>query len=119
MPTFSKEILIPGNGPTPQKGQYVTVSADLYLATGTGIWSTHKPSGFLFSATGGAQPFEYQAGVGGVVPGWEDGVASMQLGEKAKLSIPWQYAYGEGGHPGFKIPAKADLVFEIQVLKLK
>lgn len=33
-----------------------------------------------------------QAGVGGVVPGWEDGVASMQLGESARLNIPWKYA---------------------------
>lgn len=73
------------------------VAADLYLAApggskGTAIWSTHKASGFLFSADKGPQPFEYQAGVGGVVAGWEDGVASMQTGELAQLSIPWKYA---------------------------
>ena len=99
MATFTKEILSPGNGPTPQPKQMVTVSADLYLADasggkGTGIWSTHKPSGFLFSASSGPQPFEYQAGVGSVVAGWEDGVASMQLNEHARLYIPWKYACG-------------------------
>ena len=31
-----------------------------------------------------------QAGVGGVVKGWEDGVASMQLGETARLLLPWK-----------------------------
>lgn len=68
------------------------VAADLFLADlakpdgkGTAIWSTHKSSGFLFSATSGPQPFTYEAGVGGVVTGWEDGVMSMALGEKAKL----------------------------------
>ena len=33
-----------------------------------------------------------EAGVGGVVRGWEDGVASMQLGETAILNLPWLYA---------------------------
>lgn len=51
--------------------------------------------------------------------GWEDGVASMKVGEHARLSIPWQYAYGEKGHPGFKIGPKSDLVFEIKVMSAK
>ena len=42
----------------------------------------------------------------------------MKLGERAKISIPWKYAYGADGHPGFKIPGKADLRFEIEVLKI-
>jgi FKBP-type peptidyl-prolyl cis-trans isomerase len=124
MATFTKTVLKAGNGPTPRKNQRVTVAADLYLADanggkGTGIWSTHKPSGFLFSAKNGPEPFEYEAGVGGVVRGWEDGVASMRLGESATLNLPWQHAYGAAGHPGFKIPPKADLVFEIEVLNIR
>lgn len=43
----------------------------------------------------------------------------MQVGEKARLQIPWQYAYGASGNPGFKIPPKADLIFEITVLSVK
>ena len=64
-------------------------------------------------------PFTYQAGVGSVIKGWEDGVLSMQLNERARIEIPWQYAYGAQGHPGFKIPPKADLVFEIEVLQIR
>eukprot|EP00511_Aplanochytrium_stocchinoi_P002463 CAMPEP_0204823200 /NCGR_PEP_ID=MMETSP1346-20131115/1294_1 /ASSEMBLY_ACC=CAM_ASM_000771 /TAXON_ID=215587 /ORGANISM="Aplanochytrium stocchinoi, Strain GSBS06" /LENGTH=120 /DNA_ID=CAMNT_0051949751 /DNA_START=87 /DNA_END=449 /DNA_ORIENTATION=+ len=120
MATFAKEILEEGNGSTPKSNQRVTVSADLYLKKDmTGIWSTHKPTGFLFSADKGPQPFEYTAGVGEVIKGWDDGVATMKLNEKARITIPWQYAYGANGHPGFQIPGKADLVFEIQVLKIK
>ena len=51
--------------------------------------------------------------------GWEDGVASMQLGETARLLIPWKYAYGANGHPGFKIPGESDLVFIITVRDIK
>jgi len=73
MATFTKEILKEGSGATPQTNQQVTVSADLYLAKDmTGIWSTHKPSGFLFSATGGPEPFSYASGVGGVIKGMSD-----------------------------------------------
>jgi hypothetical protein len=126
--TFTKQILKAGSGATPQAKQNVTVSADLYLAGSMqGIWSTHKPSGFLFSAQSGPQPFTYVSGVGSVVRGWyiyltyfcrEDGVASMQMGESARLSIPWEYAYGADGHPGFKIGTKADLIFDIEILKI-
>lgn len=52
------------------------------------------------------QPFTYSSGTGGVIKGWDDGVGTMKLGERAKISIPWQYAYGAAGHPGFKIPGQ-------------
>lgn len=74
-------------------------------------------SGFKFpSAT--VSPFTYSSGTGGVIKGWDDGVATMALGERAKITIPWKYGYGDGGHPGFSIPPKADLLFEIEVLKI-
>lgn len=73
MATFTKEIIKEGSGPCPAKGQKVTVAADLYLkADMKAIWSTHKPSGFLFSADGGPQPFSYSSGTGGVIKGWDD-----------------------------------------------
>lgn len=48
----------------------------------------------------------------------DDGVGTMKLGERATINIPWEHAYGAAGHPGFKIPGKADLRFEIEVLKI-
>jgi FK506-binding protein 1 len=116
--SFTKTVMEEGAGPAPRKGETVTVSADLYLADdSTAIWSTHASSGFLFpSAT--PSPFSYQSGVGGVIRGWDDGVGSMKLGEKAQLDIPWEHAYGAAGHPGFKIGPKQSLKFVIKVLQI-
>ena len=122
MSTFEKKILKEGSGSPPAKGANVTVEANLFLANadksrGTAIWSTHQPSGFLFpSAT--VTPFSYSSGTGGVITGWDDGVGTMKLGERAELYIPWEHAYGASGHPGFQIPPKAPLIFEIEVLKI-
>eukprot|EP01126_Amoeba_proteus_P052444 TRINITY_DN6332_c0_g2_i3.p1 TRINITY_DN6332_c0_g2~~TRINITY_DN6332_c0_g2_i3.p1 ORF type:complete len:116 (-),score=13.61 TRINITY_DN6332_c0_g2_i3:75-422(-) len=114
--SFTKQVISKGNGVLIQPKQSVTVSADLYLAKdNTAIWSTHK-QGFLFPATG---PFEYKAATGSVIKGWDDGCMTMSLGERARLQIPWAYAYGERGHPGFKIPGKADLIFEIEILSVR
>jgi FK506-binding protein 1 len=41
----------------------------------------------------------------------------MSLGEKAKLHISFDYAYGDRGFPPV-IPAKADLIFEVELLKI-
>lgn len=97
----------------------MTVEANLYLDDGedTAIWSTHAAKGFWFSSPK-VIPFTYKALTGGVIKGWDDGVATMQQGERATLRIPWRHAYGENGHPGFDIPPKADLKFVIEVLKI-
>ena len=87
-------------------------------ANNTAIWSTHASSGFLFPSAS-PTPFTYSSGTGGVIKGWDDGVGTMKLGERATINIPWEHAYGAAGHPGFKIPAKAALRFEIEVLKIQ
>ena len=56
-------------------------------------------------------------GVGRVIRGWDEGVPQMSLGEKAKLIISYDYAYGEGGYPPI-IPPKSDLIFEVELLKI-
>nr|KAJ3418428.1 FK506 binding protein proline rotamase rapamycin-binding protein [Polyrhizophydium stewartii] len=63
------------------------------------------------------RPFVTKIGVGQVIRGWDEGVPQMSLGEKAKLHISYDYAYGEGGYPGV-IPPKADLIFEVELLKI-
>lgn len=125
--SFIKQILREGSGNAGiPKRKKVTVHADLFLRDttkqdekGTGIWSTHLTSGFLFPATPGKpEPFTYTSGVGEVIKGWDDGVATMKKGEFSRMTIPWEFAYGKDGHPGFKIPPKSDLVFEIEVLEI-
>lgn len=61
----------------------------------------------------GGQPIEF--GLNQVIAGWTEGLQLMHPGSRLKLHIPWQIAYGAAGRPP-KIPAKANLVFDIELV---
>ena len=63
------------------------------------------------------QPFEFVLGTGQVIKGWDMGVLGMKIGEKRKLTIPYEFAYGEAGIPG-AIPPKSTLIFEVELLRV-
>ena len=58
---------------------------------------------------------EFTVGVDRVIEGWTEGVTLVRRGGKARLFIPYDLAYGEGGYG--PIPAKSKLIFDIEILK--
>merc|ERR1719330_1512816 len=104
-----------GEGAAIEKGNTATVHATGNIEeTDTNpekkFWSTKDP---------GQKPFSYQAGVGKVITGWDQGCLGMQVGEVRKLRIPADEGYGKGGFPAWGIPPGATLLFELECLEIK
>ncbi|GFU92232.1 peptidyl-prolyl cis-trans isomerase FKBP14 [Trichonephila clavipes] len=70
------------------------------------------------SSYGRNEPFQFQLGIGQVIKGWDQGLGDMCIGEKRRLTIPPHLGYGDGG-AGDRIPPKATLIFEVELLKIE
>lgn len=64
------------------------------------------------------QPFEFYVGMRQVIAGWDEAFLDMKKGEKRTLIIPSDLAYGDRGHPPV-IPAKATLIFDVELIDFK
>jgi peptidylprolyl isomerase len=98
-----------GTGETPAPGQILAVHY-------TG-WLSEDGTKFDSSLDAGT-PFEFVIGAGQVIPGWDEGVATMKVGGKRRLIIPADLAYGEQGNPP-TIPPNAELTFDVELLEIK
>ena len=66
------------------------------------------------SSVSRGRPLEFTVGVGQVIRGWDEGICQLKVGEKAVLTCPPDYAYGEAGAGGV-IPPNATLIFEVEL----
>ena len=105
---LSYQDLTPGSGAEAQAGKTVAVHYTGWLTDGTKFDSSRD----------GGQPFEFTLGRGSVIPGWDEGVAGMQVGGTRKLFIPAELAYGAAGYSGV-IPPNATLVFDVELVEVK
>jgi len=62
-------------------------------------------------------PFSFGVGVSQVIPGWDQTVRQMHVGEKRRVIVPASLGYGAKGVG--PIPGGANLYFEIELLELK
>lgn len=105
---FKTEDITVGKGREVKAGDTVTVHYTGWLTNGTKFDSSVDRN----------TPFETKIGVGYVIRGWDMGILGMKAGGKRKLTIPYQYGYGEAGSEPV-IPGFATLVFEVELLEIK
>jgi peptidylprolyl isomerase len=107
-PTSSGLIVVmnqEGSGEKPQNGQKVTVHYTGYLTDGTKF----------DSSVDRGEPFSFSLGVGQVIKGWDEGIAMLKPGAKAKLIIPSSIAYGARNMGS--IPPFSTLIFDVELIK--
>ncbi len=102
------ETITPGNGPTAEPGDAVTVHYTGTLQDGTKFDSSRDRG----------QPFEVPIGVGDLIKGWDIGIVGMKVGERRKLTVPPELGYGTRG-AGEVIPPNATLIFDVELINVK
>ena len=102
----------PGTGASPATGQTCVMHYTGWL------WVNDAKGAKFDSSVDRGRPFSFPLGQGRVIKGWDEGVASMQIGCKRTLLIPPALGYGGAGAGGV-IPPNATLLFEVELLEVK
>lgn len=107
-PSGLKYVIIEaGEGDFIAKEKQVTVHYSGFLSNGTRFDSSIERD----------EPFTFVAGVGQVIPGWDEGIQLLKKGCKARLIIPPAIGYGDRDLG--KIPPNSTLIFDVQVVDVK
>ena len=101
------QIIQQGEGQKAEKGRQVSVHYKGQLTDGTVFDSSYKRN----------QPIDFPLGVGQVIPGWDEGISLLKVGDKARFIIPSDLAYGSRGAGGV-IPPNATLIFDVELVNV-
>lgn len=107
------QVLKEGSGKEIGTGKNVTVEYKGYL-----------PDGQIFDASKafhpqGHEPLEFKAGAGEMIPGFDQMVIQMKIGETRKMVIPPELAYGTRGIPQAGIPGDSYICFDVTLVSVK
>ncbi|MFK7000242.1 peptidylprolyl isomerase [Flavobacterium oreochromis] len=102
------KIIQKGEGKKAEKGSTVSVHYQGSLENGQVFDSSYKRK----------QPIEFPLGKGYVIEGWDEGIALLQVGDKARFVIPSYLGYGDRGAGGV-IPPNATLIFDVELMEVK
>lgn len=102
------KIIQKGSGKKAEKGKTVSVHYTGSLDNGQVFDSSYKRK----------QPIDFPLGMGHVIEGWDEGIALLQVGDKARFVIPSHLGYGSRGAGGV-IPPDATLIFDVELMDVK
>ncbi|NVN18912.1 peptidylprolyl isomerase [Muricauda sp. HICW] len=102
------KIIQKGSGAKAEKGKTVSVHYEGALTNGQVFDSSYKRK----------QPIDFSLGIGQVIPGWDEGISLLKVGDKARFVIPSHLAYGSTGAGGV-IPPNATLIFDVELMNVK
>ncbi|MFT3794251.1 peptidylprolyl isomerase [Flavobacterium sp.] len=97
-----------GNGKKAEKGRTVSVHYSGSLENGKVFDNSYSRK----------KPIEFPLGMGHVIEGWDEGIALLQVGDKARFVIPSHLGYGSRGAGGV-IPPDATLIFDVELMDVK
>ena len=97
-----------GSGKQAENGKTVSVHYEGSLESGKVFDSSYPRK----------KPIEFRLGQGQVIEGWDEGIALLQVGDKARFVIPAYLGYGESGAGGV-IPPNATLMFDVELMDVK
>ena len=97
-----------GSGKKAENGKTVAVHYEGSLENGKVFDSSYPRK----------KPIEFRLGQGQVIEGWDEGIALLQVGDKARFVIPSHLGYGSRGAGG-AIPPNATLIFDVELMEVK
>ncbi len=104
---LKSDILKEGSGPGAKNRDSLTVHFEAFLASGEKVDSSYDRGRTL----------TFKLGTGAVISGWDQALQGMKVGERRKVNVPAEMAYGKKGKS--KVPPNATIIFDIELLSIE